>query len=80
MRDQHTKALSMLHTSEGKKKLLWAEARIRQIYKESLPSKEDLNLRDKVILRIKDAFRNMNSMATPQELTGQVRISAFGSA
>jgi DNA polymerase sigma len=55
------------------------EGIIRMIYKEQCVTKEDLALRDKVITNIKNAFKNCSDREYPQILTGEVKISGFGS-
>lgn len=42
-------------------------------------SKEDLLIRDKVILNIKNAFLNASDSEYPALLTGPIKISGFGS-
>ena len=49
------------------------------IYKEQSVSREDLEIRDKVITNIKNAFKNTNDKEYPACLTGQLQISGFGS-
>lgn len=61
------------------KKLLEIEGIVRQIYKEQSVSREDLEIRDKVIKNIKNAFKNTNDREYPALLTGEVKISGFGS-
>lgn len=66
-------------TPKGKKKLLEIEGMIRMVYKEQCVTKEDLVLRDKVIANIKNAFKNCSEREYPQLLTGELKISGFGS-
>lgn len=49
------------------------------IYKEQCVTTSDLELRDKVILNIKNAFKNCSDREYPQVLTGEIMISPFGS-
>lgn len=55
------------------------EGLVRMIYKEQCVSKEDLSLRDKVIMNIKNAFKNCSDREYPQILTGELKLSGFGS-
>lgn len=66
-------------TPKGKKKLLEIEGLVRMTYKEQCVTKEDLELRDKVISNIKNAFKNCSDREFPQILTGELKISGFGS-
>lgn len=75
----------MMHTIDfkshpkGAKKLLEIEGLVRMIYKEQCVSQADLALRDKVINNIKNAFKNCSDREYPQILTGEVKVSGFGS-
>jgi hypothetical protein len=55
------------------------ESLTKQIYKEQSVSREDLEIRDKVITNIKNAFKNTNDRDYPALLAGEIRISGFGS-
>lgn len=66
-------------SQKGMKKLLEIEGLITMIYKEQCVTTSDLELRDKVILNIKNAFKNCSDREYPQVLTGEIMISPFGS-
>ena len=57
-------------SQDGTRALAKAESLIKQIYFEQQVSQEDLNIRDQVIARIKDAFYNANKKDYPQILDG----------
>lgn len=67
------------NSTKGKKKLLEIEGWVRMIYKEQCVTTEDLILRDKVINNIKNAFKTCTDREYPQILTGELKISGFGS-
>ncbi len=69
----------MFKTQKGQKKILEIESIVRQIYKEQSVSKEDLEIRDRVITGIKNAFKNTSDREYPSLLTGEIKISGFGS-
>ena len=52
---------------------------IKLIYEEQLVTKEDLEKRDGVINRMKDAFYNASHKDYPFKITGDILISGFGS-
>lgn len=66
-------------TPKGIKKIMEIEGIVRMVYKEQCVTKEDLALRDKVINNIKNAFKNCQDKDYPQLLTGEIKISGFGS-
>ena len=49
------------------------------VYKDQCVTKDDLQLRDKVLSNIKNAFKNCSDREYPQILTGELKISGFGS-
>ena len=50
---------------KGRKKLLEIEGIVRMVYKEQCVTREDLQLRDKVIMNIKNAFKNCSDRDYP---------------
>ena len=52
-------------TPKGKKKILEIEGLVRMVYKEQCVTKEDLELRDKVINNIKNAFKSCSDREFP---------------
>ena len=64
---------------KGPKKLLEIEGLVRMIYKEQCVTSSDLALRDKVIINIKNAFKNCSDREFPQVLTGGIDVAGFGS-
>ena len=66
-------------TPKGLKKILEIDSLVRMIYKEQCVTYEDLLLRDKVINNIKNAFKNCSDREYPQILTGELKITGFGS-
>ena len=77
--DIRSKHIVDFKTPKGMKKILEIEGIVRMIYKEQCVSSEDLQLRDKVINNIKNAFKNCSDRDYPQLLTGEIKISGFGS-
>lgn len=69
-RTKHTFTPEVLKSPKGVKMLLGIEGTIRQIYKEQSVSREDLEIRDKVIANIKNAFKNTSDREYPAILTG----------
>ena len=64
---------------KGAKKIMEIEGLVRMIYKEQCVTNEDLKLRDRVINNIKNAFKNCSDREYPQILTGEIKVSGFGS-
>jgi hypothetical protein len=77
--DVRTKHTVDFKSPKGIKKILEIEGLVRMIYKEQCVSTEDLQLRDKVLHNIKNAFKNCSDRDYPQLLTGELKISGFGS-
>ena len=67
-------------TSEkAQRKLKHIEELIKEVYKNQQVSKQDLEVRDQVINRIKDAFHKASHKDYPIKITGEILISGFGS-
>lgn len=61
------------------RKLKQIEDIIRDVYRDQQVSAKDLEIRDQVINRIKDAFYKASHKDYPIKLTGEILISGFGS-
>jgi len=77
--DVRSKHIVDFKSPKGLKKILEIEGLVRMIYKEQCVTQEDLLLRDKVINNIKNAFKNCSDREYPQILTGEIKISGYGS-
>lgn len=60
-------------------KLKHIEEMIMKVYEDQAVSKHDLEVRDLVINRIKDAFYKASHKDYPIKITGEILISGFGS-
>ena len=66
-------------TDKGKRKLVYLEGILKTIYKEQCATKSDLEIRDQVIINVKNAFSRFSHAQYPHLLTGEIKISGFGS-
>lgn len=65
---------------DGLRKKVQIEGLVKKIYEEQLVSREDLEIRDKIITKIKDRLYGYTHHSSyPQQLTGNIKISGFGS-
>ena len=67
------------NSDKAQKKLRIIEELIRKVYQDQMVSKSDLEVRDQVINRIKEAFYKASHKDYPIKITGEILISGFGS-
>ncbi len=67
------------NSEKAQLKLRHIEQMIQEVYKNQQVSKKDLEIRNQVINRIKDAFYKASHKDYPMKITGEILISAFGS-
>jgi hypothetical protein len=66
--------------SDAQKVLTKMEKMIKEMYHDLLVSHADLQIRDTVINRVKDAFFDASKKDYPQLLDGEITVSGTGSA
>lgn len=66
-------------SERAQKKLQHIEEMIKKVYEDQAVSTHDLEVRDLVINRIKDAFYKASHKDYPIKITGEILISGFGS-
>jgi hypothetical protein len=79
MADLHHHKKMNFQSQRTQLKLNHIEELIKEVYKNQRVSKRDLEIRDEVINRIKDAFFKASHKDYPVKMTGEILISGFGS-
>lgn len=79
MAEMHAQMKCNFKSESSQRKLRHIEQLIKEVYKNQLVSKKDLEIRDQVINRIKDAFYKASHKDYPIKITGEILISGFGS-
>lgn len=79
MAEMHAQLKNNFKTEAAQRKLAHIEQLIKEVYKNQLVDKSDLEVRDEVINRIKDAFYKASHKDYPIKITGEILISGFGS-
>ena len=79
MMDIHSQMKLTFTTDEAVKKLSHIEELIKEVYKNQQVNRKDLEIRDQVINRMKDAFYKASHKDYPIKITGEILISGFGS-
>lgn len=75
----HSVARLNFKNESALRKLQHIELLIKEVYNNQQVSKKDLEIRDEVINRIKDAFYKASHKDYPIKITGKILISGFGS-
>ena len=69
----------LFNSEEGKEILAKAEKLIQEVYNGKVAKRAELEVRDKVITKIRDAFTNCSQRNYYAMLTGKLTIAGFGS-